>query len=216
MINVNEPLLGGAEDHGIVTAPAVRIGVSQPSCRPHQDATALQQFNNRLIRLEDLLSHVLRKTFGEFPGVSNWAIDFQPVLYACKVILAPMPGRSMDATRPVLGGHVVCEHPQDPSVKKRVLHFEAVQPPSRDSRQDLRGLEARFLHHRIMPSAFDQVHIAAILRRRHVLEFRMKRHGHAGRKRPRRGGPDDNVKLAPCEGGIQTRRVCQHRVAHVN
>src|SRR5208282_3210383 len=111
--------------------PAVWVRVSQPTCWPHQYAPPLQQLDNGLIRLEDLLPQVLRKAFGEFSRIPHRAIDFQPVLHTCKVVLPSMTRRSVDTTRAVLGRHVRRQYTQDLSVQEGVLHFEPLQSPAR-------------------------------------------------------------------------------------
>src|SRR5208283_4111002 len=50
----DEPLLGGAEDDGIVTAPAVRIRMLD-FFEAQQHAATLQQLNDLRVRLEHLL-----------------------------------------------------------------------------------------------------------------------------------------------------------------
>ncbi len=48
----DEPLLGGAEDDGLVAAPAVRVGVFE--CRgAHQRAALFEQLDDERVGLED-------------------------------------------------------------------------------------------------------------------------------------------------------------------
>ena len=62
LIHLDEPLLGGAENHRIVAAPAVRIAVLV-SVLAEQRAAIAQQFHDDGIRLEDVFAFVFRQAF---------------------------------------------------------------------------------------------------------------------------------------------------------
>src|SRR5207247_8865056 len=61
-----EPLLRGAKDHWIVTAPAVRVLVLN-ILRVQQSSASLQQFDDRFVRLKDLQAVVLRQSIVNYP-----------------------------------------------------------------------------------------------------------------------------------------------------
>src|SRR5712692_10620573 len=50
----DEPLIGGAEDHGILAPPAMRVGVREGAF-PEQDARSLELLHDQRVRFEDSL-----------------------------------------------------------------------------------------------------------------------------------------------------------------
>ena len=60
VVNVDEPLIAGAENDGIVATPAMRIRVRKPASRADQSASLSEQLDDGCIRIENPLAFVLR------------------------------------------------------------------------------------------------------------------------------------------------------------
>ncbi len=118
VIHVDEPLLGGAEDDGIVAAPAVGIGVVERARRPHQHAARLQQFDDGSVGVKNPLAHIFGQALEDFPRLVHRAVDIDAVLHAGQVVLAPMAGSGMHDSRAILGGHIIRHHRNDSAVEK--------------------------------------------------------------------------------------------------
>ena len=205
MVNADEPLLAGAEYDGVVAAPAVGIGVSQPAGRAHERPPRFEQANDVFVCVENLFPLVFRKALGELSGFADWAVNLQAVSDACLVVLATVSWGRVDTPRAVLGRYIIGEHAQNFPLEERVLHLDAFELLTAETRQGLEGAESCLRLDGAEAAAFDDVDLAVRGLRGDVFEVRMERHGHAGRKRPRRGGPNDDSDPTPrqcrVEGG---------------
>src|SRR5206468_8107035 len=88
----NEPLLGSAEDHRIVTTPAVRIGVLN-LFRMQQRTAGLEELNDRLVCLKNFQAVVFRQTIVNYAGRVNIASWVELVADAGGKVLSAMRDR---------------------------------------------------------------------------------------------------------------------------
>src|SRR5437879_13306179 len=79
MLEVDEPLLGSAEDHRVVTSPAVRIAVRQLAFGEQRAAFAEQSHDAR-VGLEHSLALVLRQAFEEAALIVKRRVDLKAIL----------------------------------------------------------------------------------------------------------------------------------------
>ncbi len=113
----DEPLLGGAEDHGIVAAPAVRVGVLS-LFRVQQSAAALEQVDDRLIRFPDALAGVLRQAVAQDAFFVDVAGGVETVLHAGEKVLRAVRGSGVDHAGARVHGDVVGEHAENLAVEE--------------------------------------------------------------------------------------------------
>src|SRR5713101_6249888 len=88
LVHLDEPLLGGAENDRIVTAPAVRIAVFVLRGRKER-ATIGKELDDDRIRGEDILALVFGQAFEEDAAVVERCVNLQAVLCPVKKSSAP-------------------------------------------------------------------------------------------------------------------------------
>ena len=218
VINFNEPLIAGAEDDGVVTAPAMRIRVVQPRGRSRQSTTFFQESNDGFVRVKNFLSIVFRQAFGKLTRLSHRTINFEPVFLPRLKVFAAVARRSVHRARPIFRRHILRQYSWNFSVKEGVLQLNPFQLFPGNSSQDLRRSQVRFRKRGLEAATLRQVSftIPFAIRRHHIFEIGMKGYGHACRKRPGRGGPDDYGNLAARESRIKFCRVGNQRVFHID
>src|SRR4051812_10562807 len=109
MIDIQEPLFGGAKNQGIFTSPAMRVAM-RVLARMEQRAIAAQVLDDRRVSLEYVLSSPLTSIGGKNSFVVNWSEWLKPILRAHHEVLVTMTGSSMDQTRTGISRHVVAVH----------------------------------------------------------------------------------------------------------
>ena len=135
-IESDEPLLGGAENHGIVAAPAVRIAVRE-FLFADEHAALLQQLDDRSIRLEDRLAFVLGQAFGEAAFVILRRVGFEVVFLASVEIFGAVARRGMNDSAALIERDVIGENGRAGAIEKRMPEldaFELTSLPSTASR----------------------------------------------------------------------------------
>ena len=126
VIEADEPLLGGAEDHRIVAAPAVRIAVRQFALAD-QHAALLQQFDDDRIRLEDGLAFVFGQAFDEAAFVVLRRVGFEAIFLAGAKVVGAMAGRGVNDAAALVERDVIGEHAGHAHIEKRMLEFERLR-----------------------------------------------------------------------------------------
>ncbi len=220
VVHPDEPLFGGAEDGGVVAAPAMRIRVLDVLDR-EQRAVLFQDIDDERIAFPDGLAEELergsapRSAFGveEAPGGIHRAIDRQPVLHADDVIFLAVAGRRMNRAGALFQRHVIAEDPERIAVDEGMPEGGAFKLVAVEPGDDLGFGPAAFLRGRFEQIRRNDVNVVADFHR-HVFEFRMKRDREVGRQRPRRGGPDQAVDVLPGQCGIDRRRIGRQRKAN--
>ena len=133
VVHTDEPLVGGAEDRGIVAAPAVRIGVLD-FLETEQRAVVLEDVNDERIAFPDGLSiqggrQMIFETGGieEAAGGIDGAVDRQTVLHADDVIFLAVARGGVDGAGALLERDVVGHHAERRAVDERVTVGGAVE-----------------------------------------------------------------------------------------
>src|SRR3990172_7226908 len=120
----DEPLLGGAKDHGALAPPAVRIGVGY-LLFGHERALCLQKLDDRLVRLEDMLAGELSRLIGKPSFIINRRVDVEAVAEAGLVILLTVARRRVHRARACVKGHMLSQDRKGVAVNEWVPRFEA-------------------------------------------------------------------------------------------
>src|SRR5216683_1536812 len=111
----DEPLLRRPEDHRIVAAPAMWIGMLELLLMQEGPA-ALQQINDRLIGLKDLQAFILRQPVVNAPCSVHIAGRIKLVPHSSRKVLSSVRRSGVDDTGARVHGDVVRQHPQDVSI----------------------------------------------------------------------------------------------------
>ena len=206
--HVDEPLVRGAEDDGLLAAPAVGVAVHQPALS--QQPTAGPQ------HFEGLRPPLLQRHAGhdgdvlfEAPRAVHGARDPEPVADARLVVLHAVSGGGVDATGAHIQLHVVRQHHQDlVVVVEGVRAREPLQLRAGDDEERVAQSEPRGRTQRVLQVHGQAVHpVAALVEP--VLVPWMDGNGGAGGQRPGRRGPDDDVDVLPLQLREALRRAGQ-------
>ncbi len=189
--HADEPLGGGTEDHRILAAPAVRIGMGNGT-RVQQGAHFLQLVDDAGIGFKDIEAgkkfHAGQKTARIVQG----RIDVQFVFKAHFIVFATMTGGGVHAAGTGVQCHMAAENEGRLTVVEGVARHQPFQTAACGA-----GDFAHVAPAEGASAAFQQLGSQQILRaagfHQHVVKFRMQTHGHIVRQGPRRGGPDDHV-----------------------
>jgi hypothetical protein len=125
----DEVLLGGAEDHGVLAAPAVRVLVLALALR-EQRPDAGELIADPRIGVEDVYADEIRNLVRVTASPVERGHDRQPLNLAGSEVLLPVPGRGVDEPGAGVEGHVVgrddderlraCGQRRPPTLCKRV------------------------------------------------------------------------------------------------
>src|SRR4029077_8625714 len=97
-VDLDEPLLRGAKDDGVVAAPAMRIAVFVLVVGKERVAFR-KQLHNDGIGGENILAFIFRKTFEITSAIVNRSISLQPIFLAGVEVIGAVPRRGVyDAT----------------------------------------------------------------------------------------------------------------------
>ena len=133
VIQFDEPLLGGAENHRIVAAPAMRVAVRDLSFAD-QHAFAAHQFDDQWIRFEYGFAFVFRQAFHEAAFVVLRRVSFEIIFLAGAEVVDAVARSGVHDAAALIERHVIGEHSRNGIVQERVakLHaFEFAGPSSR-------------------------------------------------------------------------------------
>ena len=147
----NEPLLGGAKDHRIVAAPAVRIGVLG-FFRVQQRAAAFDQIDNGLIGVPNALAVVFGQAVAQDAFFVDVAGGIEAVLDAGAEVFSAMRGRGVDDAGAGVHGDVVGEHAENFAVEEGMLEVEALELASGEVREFARVRQGRISRRRLSPA----------------------------------------------------------------
>src|SRR5262249_56551594 len=104
----DEPLLGGAEDEGVLAAPADRVGV-RLLARLDEHALLAHEVDDRGVRLEYLLAREVLDLGQEAARLVHRAVDVEPVADAGQVVVPAVAWRGVHDPRARVEGDVVRE-----------------------------------------------------------------------------------------------------------
>src|SRR5437016_1489406 len=199
----DEPLIGGAEDHGILAPPAMRVSVRKGPLS-EQDARRLELLHDQRVCLEDGLPLPFRGFVREPTLIVHRRQDFQRrldlgliarvvVLERQLVVFLAVPRRDVHAPCPLLQGDEFAEQDRRSALRRRAAAAQALEPaqlhlPLPDSQNVVPG-KAAGLGDRIHQLFRDHQHRVPDPHKR-IVEVRMQAHSLVGGQRPRRGRPN--------------------------
>ena len=212
VIDDHEPLLGGAEDHGPMTTPAVRVGVAER--RGREQPTALTEPRDEVVvRLQHRAAHEGLRPGGEAPRLIDRARDLEAFPLADGEVLLAVAGRGVDQAGALVHADERRSIHHARIVPPRPLEHEADQLASGNASVHHRraraqglgdGIEPRCRHQQATPGGLGD----------HVLRRRIDHEPAIGRERPRRGGPCDGDDLG--RALESSPRIISQREGHVD
>ena len=192
-----EPLLGRAEDDGMVAAPAVRVLVGDV-LHTHQVAALLDVLQNDLVGIPDLETGKFLASFGgQAAGVIHGNNDgnLWVVVNADFKVLNTMAGGGVDAAGAAFEGDMVAQDDQALAVQEGMLILHQFQLAAQNGvGQDFVLVDVAALHRGLDQLAgHDVVSIADL--DEGILQVGVQAGGHVGGQGPGGGGPDDDPGL---------------------
>ena len=207
--DVDEPLRRGAENDGLVTAPAVRIRV-RDLFQAEQTAVGFDHFQ----RLAAALVQIQASDDGRVGLVMSRGVDgiviFDVIALSRLEILDAVGRRRMNAAGAGLERDVWSQHERRFAGIHGMIGGEQFQVFALDGQQAFGEIEPSVARHRIGHAVGDQVNFVAHLEKR-VVEVGVQRHGATGGQRPGRRRPDHDVHVA----SFQRRETLRHVVVHL-
>ena len=148
-LHADEPLLGGADDDGVVAAPAVRVGVLEAG-GAEQSAAFAEQLDDAGVGFEDgevfvgLGRHRLGCTgVALAAGVVDVLDLWEAVALAGVEVVDAVGGRGVDGAGALVGGDVVGGDAEDAAVEERMLEGGVLELAAGEERDDV-GLGCGF------------------------------------------------------------------------
>ena len=210
VVHDHEPLVGGAEDHGIAAAPAVRVAVGDAP-RVQQHAVRSQPGDDVVVDLEHAPARELGHLAREPAPLVHGAEDAEAAPLAHGEILGAVPGRRVNDAGSILHAHERRPVHDARVVAERRAEDRAHEIGPAHGRHRL-GRAAQPLAERREPRPREQQQLAAETRH-HVLGLRVDHQPEIGRQRPRRRRPRHGGKPRPAREGARGR-VLSEREAH--
>ena len=191
-----EPLLGRAEDDGVVAAPAMRVLVGDV-LYAHQVTAFLDMLQNDLVGIPDLEACELFACLGgQTAGIIHRDNhrDLRIVVHADLKVLHAVAGCGMDTARAALQRDMVAQNDQTLAVKEGMLILHQLQLAAENSlRQNLILVDVAALHRGLdQTGSHDVVSIADL--DEGILKVGVQAGSHIGGQGPCGRGPDHD----PC------------------
>src|SRR5262249_37042779 len=136
LIHRDEPLLRGAEDDGMLAAPAVRIGMRDLLVRD-ESAVLAQQLDDLRIRLEDMQSGPQRYVLREFAAMIHRRIDLESVAAARVEVIRAVTRRGVHEPGSRFQRHVVAEDEDAFAIEEGVAIAKMLERRALESLHDL-------------------------------------------------------------------------------
>ena len=223
LVHGDEPLVGRAEQHRVLAAPAVRVAVRDLHLG-HEHAAVAEVLDDVRVGLDGV--HAGERAAGaegvadvEPAVVVHGHADVHTLLHAHVVVVDAVAGRVVDDAGAVLGAHVVGEqrHALD-ALEDRLPVAQVVEGLGRHlvglavdrDRGALPARDAADLLGEVLQHDLG----AALVLDGGVDGAGLERHGLVGRDGPGRGGPDHEVDRAV--EGLEARGLRQKLEAHVD
>src|SRR5579862_4020245 len=202
LVHADEPLLGGAEDHGIVTAPAMRVAVLVFVITKKR-AAIFQKLHNDGIRGENVLPFVFGQAFEINTTVVNGCVDLQPIFLAGIKVVGAVSWSSVDDTGALIQSDVTRKNAGNLNRQKRMLKFHAVKIAALKHCNN-----TSFLNVAIGLQGSDTIsgkkQLALFSFDNDVIEIGMKSERTVMRNGPRCSGPNDSTNVASKLGSFAT------------
>ena len=205
MINADEPLIHGSEDHGCLTSPAVRITV-RIVLMQKQRIGFLEERHDRLVGftlsiffqdrppqqgLRHLCFNLQILCMSQAPFVVYWRIDRQPDLHTKPIIFQAVAGGNMDKTRACRVLNKICRVESPRSITEWMLILQRGKLVAIQAANDLIITPLHGLHQTIQQPNRDNVGCIPYLNLG-VVQFGIERHCHIGWQCPGSGRPDQH------------------------
>ena len=218
-VNGAEPLLSGAEDDGMMAAPAMRILVGDV-LHAHQMAGLFDMLQNHLVGRPHLETGKLARLLGEIAAVVHRHHDGQLgiVIDADLKVLNAVTWRGMDTAGAVLQRDMVTQNHQTGAVQEGMLIFQQFQLAAQHHiGQNLVLLNMTGVHGGLDQSSRHDVHLVTDLDKG-VFHGGVQTGGHVGGQRPRSGGPDHDPGLVQLDAmsGQNALGVSRQLIAHID
>jgi hypothetical protein len=139
VIDIDEPLFGGAEDDGVVAAPAVRVAVKDVGAA-EQRAARGDQIDDGLVGLENGLAVVFGQAVADASGIVDVAGLIEAVARAGVEVVGAVGGRGVDGAGSLIGGDVVGEDAEDGAIEERMLEGCAFETRAFEGGDDARRI----------------------------------------------------------------------------
>ncbi len=123
LIHLDEPLFGGAENHRIVAAPAMRVAV-RIGIIGQESASIGEKLYDNGIRRKHILALIFGQAFEIYTLIVNRRVGFQAVLLPSKKVVSAMAGRGMHDSCSLIEFHIIGEHSRHNSVEKWMLEAQ--------------------------------------------------------------------------------------------
>src|ERR1019366_1472707 len=114
----DEPLLGGAEDDGIVTPPAVGIGVLDLVNTEQYSVVVYQQLDDGGVRLEDLLALILGQPVAQDAALVHVAMQIKTIFDAGDEVVRAVSRGGVHRAGSGVHGDVVAQHAEDAALQE--------------------------------------------------------------------------------------------------
>src|SRR5438270_7487444 len=125
LVHFDEPLLGGAENHRIVAAPAMRVSVLVV-VMAEERAALLEQLHDDRIRAEDVLALVFGQAFGIHAFVVERRVNLQTIFLSGIEVLGAMTWSGVHDAAALVEGAVFGKNSGHLNVQEGMLNFQAL------------------------------------------------------------------------------------------
>ena len=217
MVQGGEPLGRGPEDHRLLAAPAVRVGVGHALPRlVEQGAVLGHSLDDVGVGFEHMAALILGHVGGEAALVVQGGVDVEAVLLAGAVVLLAVARGGVHAAGARLQGDVVGEHEQRLAVDEGVLAGGVLRVAGVHLCELLRLAQATGRVHGLGQVLGHDQRLAGRVLVGHVGVAGVQGDAQVGGQRPGGGGPDDEGDLLASQLRRQGRRVPQVRELDVD
>ena len=174
-VDGDEPLLGGAEDHRVVAAPAV--GIAVVNVGPAEERAARgDQVDDRLIGLENSLAVVLREAIVQASVVIDVTGLVESIPRAGVKVVSAVGRGGVDGASSLVGRDVLGENAEDGAIQKRMLKRDPLHARAFEGRDGNGGFQIAGFANRGGERLGHDIDLTLLLER-YVVEIRMKSDG---------------------------------------
>jgi hypothetical protein len=126
LVHLDEPLLGSAEDHGVVAAPAVGIRVLG-FVVTEERATIAEQFHDDGIRGENVLAFVFGQAFEIDAFVVEWSIGFEAIFLSGDKVFGAVARSGVHDAAALIERDVISKDAGNLEGQEGMLEFHALE-----------------------------------------------------------------------------------------
>ena len=222
LLHRDEPLVGGAEDDGLMAAPAMRIAVADLA-RSHERALLAQPIDDDGVGVVGIQTRERAGILGEHAVVVDGHEDGNVELQAHQVVVLAMARGGMDAAGTGVERYMVAV---DDLAFKVLADGASIGKAAQLGALEHDGLAVLAAHQGVILPTGDfgdfpdellgEDDVAAVDLDHDVIGVGHQAHGGVGRKGPRRGGPNEHVRIAGGAGSLEDAGHGVKLELHVN